>query len=412
MGYLTLSLVFTLLLFFVKKSFTPTLPYIEITISLSFIIIIAFFVGKFFKQLGFPQITGYLITGMLLSPYSFGLLSKNTVQELDFIKEIAITFIALQSGMEMKMSFIKKYGRDVLFLTASIAVTAFTGLFIFSMLFLKQITNMYFVGSILLGILLILKSPLSTIAVIKESKTDTVFGDKILGVAILKDVIVIVIFASIVPFLSGASPTVISVMIELLGSIGLGIAISILIILYMKHVKSEFHVFLFVVAFLVSQASFIHLDPLIISIIIGFSVQNFTLYNKDFQRVLDEMSPIIYLLFFTLADAGINLHVVLQLLPITLGLIGVKWIFTELGIIFATKDKLLRKFGTFGLLNQSGLSLVLVVLVEEAFPAVGEIVKGIVISVIVITDLFAPVLFKKSLMVASTVESKKVARKL
>jgi hypothetical protein len=177
--------------------------------------------------------------------------------------------------------------------------------------------------------------------------------------------------------------------------------------LYMRHVKSEVHVFLFVLAFLVSQAYIIHLDPLIICIIIGFSMQNFTLYNTDFQRVLDEISPAIYLLFFTLADAGVDLRTVIQLFPVTIALIGVKWIFTEIGIVLATKDKLMRKFGTFGLLNQSGLSLALVVLVEEAFPQVGIIVKSIVISVIVVTDLFAPVLFKKSLLIADVNENKR-----
>ena len=406
MGYLIISGAFTGLFFFVKRFFSPAFPYVEITVSLAFIILIGFFIGKFFQQLGFPEITGYLVTGMFLSPYSFGLLSKTTVHELDFIKEIAITFIALQSGMEMKISFIRKYGKDVLLLTLSIALAAFAGLFLFSMLFLKPKTDMYFVGAILLGILLVLKSPLSTIAVIRESKTRTLFGDKILGIAILKDVIVLVVFALVVPFLSGESPTVTSVVVELIGSILLGLGVSILISLYMKHIKSEIHVLLFITAFLISQASIFHLDPLIISIIVGFSMQNFTPHSSDFQRILDEISPIIYLLFFTLADAGVDLRVVFRLLPITLVLIGVKWAFTEIGIIFATKDKLMRKFGTFGLLNQSGLSLALVVLVEEAFPQVGVIVKSIVIAVIVVTDLFAPILFKKSLLVASKVESK------
>ncbi len=406
MGYLILSVLFTGVFFLVKRLFVLSMPYVSITISLAFIILIGFFVGKFFQKMGFPEITGYLITGILLSPYSFGLLTEDTVRELDFIKEFAITFIALQSGMEMKWSFIKEYGKDVMLLTISIAIIAFSGLFFFSSFVLKSRTDMYIKGAILLGVLLILKSPLSTITVIKESKTRTLFGDKILGVAILKDVLVLAVFAILIPFLSGKSSSVFIVFVEIFGSALVGFVLSIFISLYMKHIKTEVPIFLFVVAFFISQMYMFHLDPLIISIIIGFSMQNVTSYGEDFQVILDKISPVIYLLFFSLADAGIDFYTIFSLTPVALLLILVKWIFTEFAILAVTKDKLMRKYGTFGLLNQSGLSLALVVLVENAFPGIGTIVKGIVIAVIVITDLFAPILFKRALVIANDIEKK------
>ncbi len=405
MIYFLFSIVFTALFFLVRHCFFFSRPSdIVAVVSLGFVIIIGFFLGKFFKSIGFPEITGYLVTGMLLSPYSFGLLSRQNLNEFDFLKELAITFIALQSGMEIKVGFIKKYGKEILKATIIIAITVFAGIFIISALLLKSKTSDYITAAVLLGILLVLKSPLSTIAIIKESNTNTIFGNKILGISILKDIIIVIVFAITIPFLSGNRSSVVFIMLQIFGSVITGVVVSILISLYMRHTKSESHIFFILIAFLISQFTVMHLDPLIISIIVGFTMQNFTYYNVDFQRILNEISPVLYLLFFALADAGINLKVVLKLLPVTTILIAAKWLFTEIGIILSTEDKSMRKYGTFGLLTQSGLSLALIVLVEKSFPQIGVLVKSIVISVIVITDLFAPVLFKNSLISISKTE--------
>ena len=405
MGYLILSVLFTFLLFVIRRTIIPIPILLDTTLSVSFIIIIGFFMGKFFEYLHFPAISGYLITGLILSPYAFHLLNIEVLNNLSFIGEIALSFIALQSGMEMRISFLRKHGSSIVRLTLSIALVTFCGVFIISLLFFKgRSVALPLQGAILLGVLLILKSPISTIAVIKESGTKTEMGDKILGIAILKDIIVILIFAVLIPIFSGENPSAMSVTFELVGSLIAGVIVGVIVTLYIRHVNVETQVFVFILAFFISQVRFIHLDPLLVSIITGFFIENFTFERKRFQRILDDISPGIYLLFFVLADASMNIHIMISLLPITLLFVAVKWIFTELGLIVGTKDSIMRRFGSVGLINQSGLSLILVLLVEEALPQVGNLVKGITISVIITTDLFAPILFKKALIKVSKIE--------
>ncbi len=408
MNYLILSALFTFLLFLVKRIVVSPPLLTDIVLSLAFFIIIGFFLGKFFERLRFPAISGYLIAGLVLSPYSFGLMNFEPLNNLTFITEIALVFIAIQSGMEMKMSFLKKHGKDIVRLTLSIACVTFSGVFITSLLFFKRISlETPLKAAILLGALLILKSPLSTIAVIKESGVKkTEMGDKILGIAILKDIFVILLFAILIPVLSGGNSSAVFVVLELVGSLAVGVVVGVLVALYMRHVNVELSVFIFILAFLVSQLRFIHIDPLIVSIITGFFIQNFTFAGKEFQKVLDSISPAIYLLFFALVHALTDVHMIIKLLPITLILIGVKWIFTELGLIIGTKDSIIRKFGSVGLINQSGLSLVLVLLIESAFPEIGGTIKVITIAVIIVTDLFAPALFKYALVKASMLREK------
>ncbi len=403
MAYLMLSALFMFLLFLVGRIALSPSILVETVLSLAFFIIIGFFLGKFFERIRFPAISGYLIAGLLLSPYSFGLMNFEPLNNLTFITEIALVFIAIQSGMEMKMSFLKKHGRDIVRLTLSIACITFSGVFIASFLIFQKISlETPLKGAILLGVLLILKSPLSTIAVIKESGVKkTELGDKILGIAILKDIFVILLFAILIPILSGGNSSAVFVVLELVGSLAVGLGVGVLVALYMRHVNVELSIFIFILAFLVSQLRFIHIDPLLVSIITGFFIQNFTSAGKEFQKVLDGISPAIYLLFFALVHALTDIHMIIKFLPITLILIGVKWFFTELGLIVGTKDPIMRKFGSVGLINQSGLSLVLVLLIGETFPAIGDTIKVITIAVIIVTDLFAPALFKYSLVKVS-----------
>ena len=405
MGYLIISAFFYVLLFLIRHYAFVQLPLAyDVMLSLAFIILIGLFAGKFFKSIGFPEITGYLITGMCISPYLLGLVSLSALKEMKFIEELAITFIALQSGMEMKTSFLKKQWKEITFLTLSIGITVFIGLFFTAILLFKNTTTYYLTFALLIGILLVLKSPLSTIAVIKDSQTHTLFGDKILSIAILKDIMVTLIFVLIIAYGKG-NLSISGVISHIILSMLFGVVVGIVIALYMRRVAVERHIFVLIVGFLVSQIYFINLDPLLASIIIGFFIQNFTNLGRDIEAVLDQISPIIYLLFFVLADASIDFRIVISLLPITLLFIAVKWIFSEIGIVLVTKDRILRKYGTFGLLNQSGLSIALVVIVESIFPQIGVEIKSIVLSVVVITDLFAPFLFKKALQLAEKEES-------
>ncbi len=385
-------------IFFVLKSHLQFNSFESVAFSLGFLILISFFTGKFFKRIGLPSITGYLVTGLILSPYLTGGVSYSVLESTKFIEDIAIVFIAFQSGMEIELKFLRRYGKEVIRLTVLIALFAFSGIFITSMLLLKKFPANILKTSIILGILLILKSPLSTIAIIKESNTNTLFGEKILGIAVFKDVLVVTLFAVIVPLLASGNNSAKLIIYGLIGSLVFGILLGFLISLYMRHIKAEAHVLIFLLALFITELSYIHLDPLLVSIIVGFFIKNFTVYDNEFSRILNTFSPILYLLFFTLADSGINIVKLIPLIPVSILFILIKWIFTTVGIFAGTKDVLMRKYGAIGLLNQSGLSLALIVLVEAAFPTEGAIIKGIVITVIVLTDIFAPALFKKVLV--------------
>ena len=67
-------------------------------IALGALIILAWVMGDIFQKVGLPRITGYMVTGLLAGPYGLKLISKNSVQTLKFIDNLALALIALHAG--------------------------------------------------------------------------------------------------------------------------------------------------------------------------------------------------------------------------------------------------------------------------------------------------------------------------
>lgn len=68
------------------------------------------FFGRLVKHIKLPNVTGYLIAGLLLGPYVTRFLSAGLLAELDLVSEVALGFIAFSIGSEFKLSYFKKVG--------------------------------------------------------------------------------------------------------------------------------------------------------------------------------------------------------------------------------------------------------------------------------------------------------------
>ena len=66
--------------------------------------------GRFVKLIKLPNVTGYLIAGLIIGPHVFKILSVETVDQFNIISEIALAFIAFSVGAEFKTSYLKKAG--------------------------------------------------------------------------------------------------------------------------------------------------------------------------------------------------------------------------------------------------------------------------------------------------------------
>ncbi|HFE63405.1 MAG TPA: hypothetical protein ENK14_03185, partial [Caldithrix sp.] len=294
----------------------------ESMMALGFTLIVAYLVGKIVTRFQLPKITGYIVAGILVGPFIINLLSEPVVQNLQLIDSIALSLIALTAGGEFRYKTIKKQlktiGNAILWKT----IIVLLGFIIFFLLYRSQVNFLQdsSLGAVIgvgmiLGALSVATSPATTIAVITETKAAGRFTDFVLGVTVLKDIVVVLIFSLA---LSIAKPMILGksglkadyiyfVFKEMLLSVGIGFVAGVLILLYLKYVDKQRTLFLLgFMLFGIEFARMVHAEIVLIFMVAGFFVQNFSDSGAKLIDAIEESSLPIFVIFFAIAGASLN----------------------------------------------------------------------------------------------------------
>ena len=100
----------------------------SVIISIALILICGFAMTRITKLLKLPNVTAYIITGMLLGPYCLDLVPQSIIDGTDFISDIALAFIAFGVGEFFTLDTLKKSGRKVVIITVFEALAELHGL--------------------------------------------------------------------------------------------------------------------------------------------------------------------------------------------------------------------------------------------------------------------------------------------
>lgn len=415
------ALVFLFLMMLVLKnpSFLPFANTDQSTsIALGFILIFAFLFGKQVERLGLPQITGFILAGILCGPYVLKFLDTEQVADLQLIDGLALSLIALTAGGEMKISRLKGRLKTISSLVVFQTVFMLGGFVIFGLIGRKIFP--FFSGdslvqslalALLLGTIATATSPATTIAIITETKSKGKHTDLVLSVAVVKDFLVIILFAF---FLSLSSlfffpdqgfdaGFLLEIMRDLGGSMFLGIVVGGGIILYLKYIKQEMTIFILGIAFFTYQISHnIGFHPLLICLVAGFLVENFSPHGDRLIQAIEKSSLPVFVIFFAISGASLNLEALrsswmLALVCVFLrGLL--KFAGTYTGATLVREETVVRKNSWTGFISQAGVSLGLAVLVERAFPGLEGKFFPLVVAVIAINQIIGPVMLQKYLI--------------
>ena len=380
-----------------------------------------------FQKVGLPLITGMLLIGIIAGPFVLHMFPKGAHQNLDFINDIALAFIAFAAGSELYLKEIRNRIRQIAWITfgqlvvtflLSASIVYFISNQIPFMSGLPQNTKLAI--SILMGVIFVARSPSSAIAIINEMRAKGPFTRTALGVTVIKDVLVIILFT--ITFAIGKSLVngaemgfgfVILLLIELVISFALGFVLSKLITFLLskpinKKVKS---LLLLVVGYLIYVLAHyvkIHshsiigvsflIEPLIICIIAGFLVSNFSNYRFEFSSIIEDVGPFVYLAFFTLTGLSLSFDVLLSVWEIAVLLFFVRLISIVLGAliggVIAGDSMKFNLLGWMPYITQAGVGLGLATIVAAEFQLWGEEFLTLVIAVIIISQIVGPPLFK------------------
>jgi Kef-type K+ transport system membrane component KefB len=377
-----------------------------------FLILTGTVAGSLVRRFRMPGITGYLLAGIICGPDLLHLVQDDILLNLSFINETALTFIALLAGAELKLSMLQERLRGlswVVFMQVLPGLLIVSGLFFPLLLYLPslqafsppQIAAM----ALLLGIIAIAVSPSTTVAVIVESRAGGPVKDTVLGVTMLLDVVVILLFtvavALVGPLLATdmTSPHLLGLLLEmgisLLGGILAGVT-GILILRYLS--KHHTLLMLGLGLLIVDLSRDFHLDPLLVAITGGFLIANFSRWGSVFQGTIEKASLPLFLVFFALAGAGLDFTRLAATWPLALLLVTAriltKFVTTRWAVGICSMEPQVRKYGWMGFIGQAGVSLGFVLMLEERFPEAGGFLKQIIVAAIVINQIIGPIMLQ------------------
>ena len=406
-------------------------PFVVYSLGFFIVALSAKQIGKFFSQYGLPYITGYLLAGALAGPFILELLPTEAIEELRYIDDISLAVIAFIAGSELYLKELKSRLRGILLNTGGIVFSAFLliGIALFvlqsSISFTADYPPITKVAIATLGATILLAlSPASTIAVIQEVRAKGPFSKTVLSITVVMDVVIIVLFAVAVAFagamIDGDSVTIGFVMILVVDIVlaliaGYLIGRGIGVMLSMSLHTSVKMLSLLILGYILFESAThvptwiydavgvkIKIEPLLMSMVAGFTVTNFTDYRKPFEDLLHQISPSVYVAFFALTGIGLKLDILVDTIAIAAALFAVRMVAiiigTYIGGTIAGEPQSFRRLAGLGLITQAGIALGLARETAVFFPdTLGSEFATLIISVIVLNEIFGPMLLKYAL---------------
>ena len=163
----------------------------SIIISVAFMLLFGFAMTRITKLLKLPNVTAYILAGILIGPYCLGLIPQRIIDGMDFLSDIALAFIAFSTGEFFRFSTLKKSGAKVMVITVFEAILASVLVFIITFFVLGLELNF----SIVLAALASATAPASTVMTIRQTHAKGDFVDTLLQVVALDDVVGLVAYS-------------------------------------------------------------------------------------------------------------------------------------------------------------------------------------------------------------------------
>ncbi len=208
------------------------------------------------------------------------------------------------------------------------------------------------------GTIMVARSPSSALAIIKELRARGPFTQMVLGVTVLMDVVVIVLFTiavALADVLIAGKSFQLSHVFLLIGEIGLDIAFGLVVwqvlraifaLPFSPYVKK---ILMFATGYGMYAVSAlfrdfhlgpIHLhivsEPLLVGLIGGFLLANYTPYKTEFRKVIEDAAPVVFVVFFTLVGLSLELSVLAQVWSIALILLVVRLVGIYIGCLLGS----------------------------------------------------------------------------
>lgn len=424
-------------------------PYIFLYVAA--LVLVGLLSTRLMKVIKMPNVTGYIVAGILMGPFVFGLffngfdfLNAGTsanpvfryVERLSWVNNAALGFIAFSIGSSFKRSTLKAVGKKVLVITAleslfaSLAVVAI--LIVAYLLFPNNIPLPLVLS---LGAIAAATAPAATIMVIKQYRAHGPVSQTLLPVVALDDAAALILFAVLfqiaktVAVGSGFDPYAMFLkpLLEILISLGIGAVLGLILSFACRFFHSRanrtgwvlFIVFASLGFYYLFKQEFMgefELSSLLTCMAAGAIYVNLRSDSIKTFEFLDRFTTPIYMMFFLLSGAHLNLTIFAGdngLVVITVAALYLffrfagKWSGAFLGAKITGAEPTVKKFLGFCLVPQAGVAIGLATtagnILAASKPELGSMIVAVILSSTLVYELFGPIITKTALQKAGEI---------
>lgn len=370
--------------------------------------------GRLVKLIGLPNVTGYLIAGLLIGPYVFNIVSFETVDSISIVSEMALGFIALSIGAEFNLSYFREVGKAPVLIAFFGALLTIVFVALGLILFGIEIPL-----AIILGTIASATAPAATIMVIRQYNANGPVTKTLISAVAVDDAIAIAAFgfalACLNPTISGGKDLLMSILspfIELGLSLLLGVVLALLTLIPLKYFKKESNrmsVIIGIVFITSSLADYFGASSLLTCMMLGATLVNITEEAESIFKISDTLTPPIFLLFFVLSGAELDITIipsigVIGVIYLIMRIIG-KVVGSSLGAVISKSPKTVKKYLGWGMLPQAGVAIGLTLVVDKVLPQYSAQIRAVVLCATLIFELIGPVISKIALAKAGEIET-------
>lgn len=402
------------------KALQESSPVATIIISVAIMLFFGFLMTRVTKKLRLPNVTAYIVTGILIGPYVLDLIPSSVVSGMDFMADIALAFIAFSTGQYFRFSSLKKNGAKVIVITLCEAFLA-SGI-VFVLLFV--ILRLDLVFSLVLAALAAATSSASTVMTIRQTRAKGDFVDTLLQLIAVDNIVALLMYSTAISVaaatISGEPFSVSSVVMPLVTNIGVLLLGGVFgwFMKLMIEDRSADNRLIIAVAFLFAFCgicALLEISPLLGCMSMGTVYVNIAKDDNLFKQ-LNYFSPPILLLYFVRSGLNFNLSALfgvstatgaVPLFLITIlyffGRVAGKYFGSFFGCLFMKKKKEVRNYLGMALVPQAGVAIGLAALGARTLGGeVGSALQTIILSACILYELIGPASAKLSLYLSKS----------
>lgn len=411
----------------VIEKFTSSSGVAPIIMSVALMLFLGFLMTRITKLLKLPNVTAYILTGILMGPYCLNMIPSAVIEGMDFISDIALAFIAFSVGEFFKLSTLRKNGMRVIVITVLEACMASVLVFVLT----YYILDLPMAFSIVLAALASATAPASTVMTIRQTGAHGDFVDTLLQVVALDDVVSLVAYSIAISVAlsslgntedGGAFDVIVLPILINIGVLLLGGFFGYLLKFLLTRKRSTDNrliVSIAVMFIFCGICALLDVSPLLGCMSMGMVYINVSNDSNLFQQ-LNYFNPPILLLFFVRSGLNFKLDslvstansmgsvplIVVGVLYFIVRILG-KYLGAFIGCGMTKKDAKVRNYLGLALIPQAGVAIGLAALGARTLGGeIGSDLQTIILASSVLYELIGPACAKLSLYLSGSYSDK------